>query len=116
MPARWALLFRFEPKPGENRWLVLYQPSVTSAQLGAVSLRASPRCLRTSGVVPDGDTSRCVVDRMACVDVPAFPLQLLIRRYPEWTALPAAVVEYDRPQGVILWVNEPARRAGATRL
>ncbi|MEE2637455.1 MAG: DNA polymerase Y family protein [Acidobacteriota bacterium] len=49
---------------------------------------------------------------MACVDVPAFPLQLLIRRYPAWTALPAAVVEHDRPQGVILWVNEPARRAG----
>ena len=49
---------------------------------------------------------------MACVDVPALPLQLLMRRHPGWTAQPAAVVDRDRPQGVVEWVNEPARRAG----
>ena len=49
---------------------------------------------------------------MACVDVPALPLQLLIRRHPHWTDRPAAVVERDRPQGAIQWVNQPARRAG----
>ena len=52
------------------------------------------------------------MDRMACVDVPALPLQLLMCRYPAWAAQPAAVVDRDRPQGVVEWVNEPARRAG----
>ena len=49
---------------------------------------------------------------MACVDVPALPLQLLMRRHPAWAAQPAAVVDRDRPQGVVEWVNEAARRAG----
>ena len=49
---------------------------------------------------------------MACVDVPALPLQLLMRRRPAWASQPAAVVDRDRPQGVVEWVNEPARRAG----
>ena len=52
------------------------------------------------------------MDRMACVDVPALPLQLLMRRHPGWAAQPAAVVARDRPQGVVEWVNEPALRAG----
>ncbi|MCY4511362.1 MAG: DNA polymerase Y family protein, partial [Acidobacteria bacterium] len=49
---------------------------------------------------------------MACVDVPALPLQLLMRRHPAWAAQPAAVVDRDRPQGIVEWVNEAARRAG----
>ena len=52
------------------------------------------------------------MDRMACVDVPALPLQLLMRRHPAWAAQPAAVVDRDRPQRVVEWVNEAARRAG----
>ena len=52
------------------------------------------------------------MDRMACVDVPALPLQLLMRRHPAWAAQPAAVVARDQPQGVVEWVNGPARRAG----
>ncbi len=50
--------------------------------------------------------------RLACVDLPAFPLQLLLRRHPEWSAHPAAVVAEDKPQGLVLWVNEKARRQG----
>lgn len=50
--------------------------------------------------------------RLGCVDLPAFPLQLLLRRHPEWRAYPAAVVEEDKPQGLLLWVNEKARRQG----
>jgi protein ImuB len=50
--------------------------------------------------------------RLACVDLPAFPLQLLLRRHPEWAAYPAAVVAEDKPQGLILWVNEKARQHG----
>ncbi len=48
--------------------------------------------------------------RLACVDLPALPLQLLLREHPDWCRSPVAVVDRDRPQGKILWVNEPARR------
>jgi protein ImuB len=51
------------------------------------------------------------VDRLACLDVPALPLQLLVRRNPGWTGLPVAVVAEERPSGLVLWVNEPARAA-----
>ncbi len=51
-------------------------------------------------------------DRLACVDLPAFALQLLLRRHPEWSAYPVAVVAEDKPQGLILQVNESARRCG----
>jgi protein ImuB len=50
--------------------------------------------------------------RLACVDLPAFPLQLLLRRHPEWAGYPAAVVAEDKPQGLVLWVNEQARQFG----
>ena len=49
---------------------------------------------------------------MACVELPAFALQLLLKRHPEWAGRPVAVVERDKPQGVILLVNERARAAG----
>ena len=51
------------------------------------------------------------MDPLACVSLPAFPLQLLLRRQPAWSKLPVAVVDEDQPQGTILWVNERARRA-----
>ena len=50
--------------------------------------------------------------RLGCVDLPAFPLQLLLRRHPEWRADPVAVVDEDKPHGLLLWVNEKARRQG----
>ena len=52
------------------------------------------------------------MSRLACANLPAFPLQLLLLRHPEWVAHPAAVVAEDKPQGTILWVNRKARRAG----
>ena len=51
------------------------------------------------------------MDRMACVELPEFPLQLLLKRHPDWVGRPVAVVDRDKPQGVILWVNEQARAA-----
>ena len=48
---------------------------------------------------------------MACVELPEFPLQLLLKRHPDWAGRPAAVVDRDKPQGVILRVNEEARAA-----
>ena len=50
------------------------------------------------------------MDRTACVDLPAFPLQLLLQDHPDWQDGPLAVVDRDHPQGVLLWVNEHARR------
>ncbi len=50
--------------------------------------------------------------RIACVDLPAWPLQLLLRGHPDWRGRPAAVVAEDSPQAPLLWVNEPARRQG----
>lgn len=49
------------------------------------------------------------MDRRACVDVPALPLQLVVRG---GVTGPAAVVEKDKPQGAILEANEAARRRG----
>jgi protein ImuB len=52
------------------------------------------------------------VDRLACVDLPAFPLQLLLLDHTEWRDHPTVVVERDRPQGKILWANPHAIRLG----
>ena len=52
------------------------------------------------------------MDQTACIDLPSFPLQLLLRKNPDWRLHPAAVVEADTPQGTILWINEKARAAG----
>ena len=49
------------------------------------------------------------MDRLACVDFPELPLQLLLREHPDWQGLPAVVVDEDRPQGLVLWANEAAR-------
>ena len=52
------------------------------------------------------------MDRMACVEVPALPLQVLLRRYPHWAGHPVAVVDRDSPRGIILWADATARRRG----
>ncbi|MBI4560094.1 MAG: DNA polymerase Y family protein [Candidatus Hydrogenedentes bacterium] len=48
------------------------------------------------------------MDRMACVDIRGLPLQLLLRRHPDWEARPVAVVDHDTPLGIVQWANEPA--------
>ena len=50
------------------------------------------------------------MDRLACVNLHHFPLQLLLARHPEWAGLPTVVVSEDTPQ--ILWVNRRAREIG----
>jgi protein ImuB len=52
------------------------------------------------------------MERLACIDLPEFPLQLLLSLHPEWKGLPAAVVAKDKPQGEILVVSPEARSAG----
>ncbi len=48
------------------------------------------------------------MDRTACVDVPALPLQVLLRERPGWAGGPAAVVV----QGRIRWANRAALDRG----
>lgn len=52
------------------------------------------------------------MDRTACVDVPGLPLQLLLRRRPDWRGHPVAIVDSDRPQGRILHAERQARARG----
>jgi len=52
------------------------------------------------------------MDRWACVDVPALPLQILLAGNPAWAEFPVAVVAREAPQGEIVLVNRKARRAG----
>jgi protein ImuB len=49
------------------------------------------------------------MDRTACINLPVFMVQLLLRRHPDWKNQPVAVVEADKPQGTILQVNQRAR-------
>jgi protein ImuB len=55
---------------------------------------------------------RCAVERLACVNVPALPLQIVLHDRPDWRAHPVVVVAEDRPQSPILWVNGRARKSG----
>ena len=52
-----------------------------------------------------------VLDRLACVELPAFPLQCLLKQHPDWAGEPVVVVDRDKPQGVIRWANKQARTA-----
>ncbi len=72
--------------------------SIEPAAVDLAALRRASRIART--------------DRIACVDLPAFPLQLLLRRNPDWRGKPAAVVAEDSPQAQLLWVSESARQVG----
>lgn len=52
------------------------------------------------------------MDRLACVDVRALPLQLVLRAEPSWRGKPAAVIERDAPGARVLWLDERARSFG----
>jgi protein ImuB len=50
--------------------------------------------------------------KVACLDLPALPLQLAWRKEPELRAQAVVVIDEDRPQGTVLWACERARAAG----
>ncbi len=52
------------------------------------------------------------MNRLACVEIRDFPLQLLLKREPGFLDRPVAVVEADRPQARLLWIDERARKKG----
>src|SRR5574337_1491966 len=82
------------------------------SDLPMAGFRAGSPSSRISAGVRPGGMRRSVMDRLACVSLPALPLQLLLRRYPEWAICPVAVVAEDRPQGLICYVNAAAHKAG----
>lgn len=47
--------------------------------------------------------------RLACVDLPDLPLQLLVRAHPEWRDGPVALVAEERPEAPLLLLNRHAR-------
>ena len=67
------------------------------------------RSSRIDAAAPAGPTRGSIVARLACVDVPYLALQIVLRRHPEWADLPVAVVDHDRPQGILLATNRAAR-------
>lgn len=50
--------------------------------------------------------------KIACLDLPALPLQLVWRAEPALRAQAVVVIDEDRPQGNVLWACERARAAG----
>ena len=49
------------------------------------------------------------MDRLACVDLPALPLQILLQQHPDWVGHPAVVVAEDRPphpNAVDIWCSQ----------
>jgi len=52
------------------------------------------------------------MDRWACINIPALPLQVLLVRRPDWIRLPVAVVTRDAPTGEATWVNGWAKKHG----
>ncbi|HEX5131075.1 MAG TPA: DNA polymerase Y family protein [Candidatus Krumholzibacteria bacterium] len=50
-----------------------------------------------------------MVSRIACLNLPEFPLQILLHAHPAWRDFPVVVVDRDAAQGVVLWSNEAAR-------
>lgn len=53
--------------------------------------------------------------RIACVDVPAIALQLVLRAHEEWAKDPVVVVTDDRPRAPIVWANRAARQVAIHR-
>ena len=49
--------------------------------------------------------------KVACLDLPALPLQLVWRAEPELRGHAVVVIDDDRPQGIVLWACERARAA-----
>lgn len=49
---------------------------------------------------------------LACVNAADLPLQLLLKKHPQWRDLPAAVVSKDSPYGRVLTANVQAKEYG----
>ncbi|MEZ5064993.1 MAG: DNA polymerase Y family protein [bacterium] len=72
--------------------------------------RSRPRRGATSrDVAPQVVSPELAGERVACVSLPAFPLQIVRRAHPDWTGDPVVVVEDDRPTSRVRYANREAR-------
>ncbi len=53
--------------------------------------------------------------RLACINLPEFPLQILLRQHPAWRREAVAVISVDTPNGHILSVSSRATERGVRR-
>ncbi|MDC0719702.1 Y-family DNA polymerase [Nannocystis bainbridge] len=84
----------------------------------ALHFQAPPASLgsaRASAHVPEDSLALDPPARLACAHLPAFPLQVLLRRRPELRGAPVAVLRREGPQAEVLWANQAARRRGVAR-
>ncbi len=63
----------------------------------------------------DGPTAQSIEAWLACVEIPSFTLQLLLRERPSWREVPAVVVDEDKPLGYVVAVNSAAVKEGVRR-
>lgn len=52
------------------------------------------------------------MDRLACLELPDFPLQLALRSHADWRGEPVALIERDAPHALLLGANAAARAQG----
>jgi len=52
------------------------------------------------------------MDRLACLELPDFPLQLALRSHAEWRGEPVALIERDAPHALLLGADARARAQG----
>ncbi|HDS74223.1 MAG TPA: DNA polymerase Y family protein [Firmicutes bacterium] len=52
------------------------------------------------------------MDRWACVNIPALPLQFALVQRPDWKAYPVVIISRDAPNGEVMWLNKKAARSG----
>jgi protein ImuB len=50
--------------------------------------------------------------RIACVDLPGLPLQVLRRERPDWEGMPVVVVARDEPHAPVTWISAAAQERG----
>ena len=62
---------------------------------------------------PVSDAPPCA-PTIACLELPALPLQLALRAQPAWRAEPAIVLAADTPTALVLHANGAARAGGIT--
>ncbi|MCY1006442.1 hypothetical protein OV079_12905 [Nannocystis pusilla] len=89
------------------------RPSQPALFLGAPP--ASAGIARAPAHVPEDSSSPPAPSRLACAHLPAFPLQVLLRRRPELRGAPVAVLRREGPQAEVLWASQAARRRGVAR-
>ena len=46
----------------------------------------------------------------ACIEIPYFPLQLVLHKKPLWKKSPVIILRHDKPSSPILWANREAQK------